>query len=78
MYYWWMEIMDEIKNTVIYGYGLTVYDTSGRFSIDKNTESVELIKLADGDNEGFFAYFVGHIKNTLPKAGYPKVRCIAT
>jgi hypothetical protein len=76
--YWWLEKIEETETFVFYGYGWRKGNVTGKLSLSKLDNTVTLIQLADGDNEGFFEKLAEHVRHIIAKENYPNCRAVAT
>jgi hypothetical protein len=75
--WWWLVKNKETDDTVIYEYGVSTQDVTGKILLSKVDNEVTIIKLAENDSEPSFLKFAGFVRHVIADAGYPDVRSIA-
>ena len=76
--WWWLEKLEDTDEAAIYAYGVSTKNVTGKILINKATNDVTRIKLADRDTERHYLRLAGFVRSIIAKAGYPEVRSIAT
>ena len=75
--WWWVEKEEETEDAAIYKYGVESQEATGKILLDKTTNDIVRIKLADNDYDELYRVFAGLARWVIPKEGYPQVKSIA-
>ena len=76
--WWWLEKLEDTDEAATYAYGVATQNTTGKVRINKSSNEVTCLKMADDDNEPLYLRFAGFVRHIIADAGYPEIRSIAT
>ena len=75
--WWYILKLNDTDTEIVYTYGLETKKVTGEIRYFKETEEFECVKLADGDNEIGYGYFLPHLYRAITKENAPDERQIA-
>ena len=70
--------LEDTNELVTYAYGVETQNTTGKIQINKSSNEVTCLKMADDDSASLFGIFARLVRHVIADAGYPNVRSIAT
>ncbi|MCI5679272.1 MAG: hypothetical protein MR278_04755 [Bacteroidales bacterium] len=75
--WWYISKLYDTDTEIVYAYGLETKEATGEIRYLKETKEFECVRLADGDSERGYDFFLPHLYRAITKEHAPDERQIA-